>query len=192
MLADLWDKVKGMLSRFRSPTDPLAGESDADRLARAPEVEDQEAPTRSDIPEPDVDRWKRSFLERPNLVDDEGQQVNRLRPAPISGASVDRLVGRLQDSDEPVSRNVRIPPELQGQDVAPPPGGFRLTPPQEAAATQVSGQDKPLTERQGDEMITVLREILAKLGEVSDAQENVATALANLASVLPSVGGVIP
>ena len=117
-----------------------------------------------------------------------------LQPAPVSGAAVDRRIGQL-DSDAPISNVVRIPPEMQGQEMGPPPGGFRLAdqdrqepfiPP---AAKENDNQEKLMTERQGQEMVQVLREISARLSELNSSQKETVMAIQNLSNVLPSLGG---
>jgi hypothetical protein len=250
MLAELWDSVKNLLSRFRKPDDDPRGEIDEGALSEAKDsfVQEPKAdpvadtqifqavkPTHPEVPlswgfspssqPPDLspsqpkaenippymqDAMPKSTvpgLSQPNQTSSEPPQFIRFTdPAPNpdgtprkftqpSEARIEQMISNAEDDMAlPMTKKVRIPPELAGQDVPPPGGGFQLTgnAPSQQAQPVVSGNDKPMTERQGDQMIRALDEHKNILNSIKSSTDAVAAAIQNLSTSMKDYGGVVP
>jgi len=118
-------------------------------------------------------------------------------PPQPTDAQLDQLFQSSENDEQPpLTNKVRVPPELQGQDItsALPPGLQLLDeqkPEQQLPPPQQDAQDKPMTEAQGDRIIQLLDEQNRVLENIAEAQGEMASAIENMAIAVQNAGGVI-
>ena len=120
-------------------------------------------------------------------------------PPPPSLPDIESMLDEAERELElPSTNRLRVPPEMANRELPPPPPGFEvsgqppipLPPPPDDPAQNAS--DKPMTERQGEQIIRLLEQQVEATKEIASAQGAMAAAIQQLAYSMQNAGGVGP
>jgi len=112
---------------------------------------------------------------------EEPFETPRNRPRMPSFAEVDRAIDDFADDMSiPRNRRTRVPPELGGPSVAPPPLQPADAPRNIGAVENEQEQQRGISERQGEQMIRLLEQQVQALASLKNAQEQLTSAVEEL------------
>jgi len=168
-------------------------------VAPAPQVASESSVSLPSPPEPRLEA-EQAVLPQPAPPGEASQAEPSPVPAnqPTEVEINSAITNASNEMEIPATNNVRVPPELAGQAMPPPPPGLNLVdqaaPPQmpQSQLGEAESSSKPMTEQQGEKIIQLLESQNGALETISDGQDEIVSAIAQLAEALSTYGGIGP